>query len=85
MQTKFLPAKNRNKREDTFPYLNSGPASNTDGTLGASNDGPSLAINEPAGVEASYSTRGKIIPASISNTDYIDTNTVTHSVLAGNS
>lgn len=81
----FRRSKNKTLNENTFPYLNSGPAAEISATLGDSSDGPNTAIPYPQGVEDKFSNRGAIIPGGIGDTDYIDSNTIQHGVFAGNS
>lgn len=71
-------------RENTFPYLNSGPATNTDGSLGASDPKSDVKIAAP-NEYLPESNRGRIIKSAIGDTDYVDTNTTQHGVFAGNS
>ncbi len=71
--------------DNTFPYLHSGPATNTDALLGNSSEGPDTSIPYPGQVDLLANTRGRVIPAGIGATDYIDTNTTQHGVFAGNS
>lgn len=81
----FKRSKNKTLNENTFPYTNSSPATETSATLGDSSDGPDTSIPYPQGVDDKYLNRGAIIAGNIGNTDFIDSNTTQHGVLAGNS